>query len=282
MQSLIVIILLLLPSLLFASESTYVFVIDENYNPVQGYKLLGTQRDDIYISKIEPIKKWITNLRSQLIVMQDGYVYSVRDSIIVDKRKGIALLLIDFSQKKPLYFNPEEVLIDRDIKVLTANKNEAYSKIKTLFPSEIKKEARKEKISDYTALAEQYEKTGQWSLALSVYEDILKHKPEGNIINKIAILYYRLGNFKKAKEYFKMLSKDEQTVARLVGICIIEKDFEEALKFIKNSGLNSAYMHYLKGILYYLIGNKDRAYKEVSILFPLNNELAQNLRDLLR
>lgn len=282
MQSLVIIILLLLPSILFASEPAYVFVIDENYNPVQGYKLLETQRDDIYISKIDPIKKWITTLRAQLIVVKNGYVYPVKDSFIVNKRKGIALLLLDFSQRKPVYFNPEEVLIDRDIKVLIENKNEAYSKVKTLLPSEIKKEARREKISDYTAIAEQYEKTGQWIMALSVYEDILKHKPDGNIINKIALLYYRLGNFKKAKEYFKMLSKDEQTVARLVGICIIEKDFEEALKLINNSGFNSAYMHYLKGILYYLMGNKDRAYKEVSMLFPLNNELAQNLRDLLR
>ncbi|MGB9821939.1 MULTISPECIES: tetratricopeptide repeat protein [Thermodesulfovibrio] len=282
MQSLIIIILLLLPSLIFASESAYVFVIDENYNPVQGYKLLETQRDDIYISKIEPIKKWITTLRSQLIVVQDGYIYPVRDSIIVDKKKGIALLLIDFSQRKPLYFNPEEFLIDRDINVLIANKKVTYLKVKTLFPSEIKKEAKKGKISDYTALAEQYEKTGQWNMALSVYEDILKQKQESNIINKIGVLYYRLGNFKKAREYFQMLSKDEKTIARLVGICIIEKDFEEALKLINNSGLNSAYMHYLKGIIYYLIGNKDRAYIEVFMLIPLNNELAQNLRDLLR
>ncbi|GAB5046082.1 tetratricopeptide repeat protein [Thermodesulfovibrio sp. TK110] len=278
MQSLVIIILLLLPSMLFASEPAYVFVIDEKDKPMLGYKLLETQRENIYISKIEPIKKWITTLRSQLIVVQDGYVYPVKDCVIVDKRKGIALLLIDFLQRKPVYFNPEEVLIDRDIKVLIANKNEACSKVKTLFPSEVKKE----KIIDYAALAEQYEKNGQWSMALSVYEDIVKHKQDRNIINKIALLYYRLGNFKKAKEYFKMLSKDEETIARLVGICIIEKDFEEALKLINNSGFNSAYMHYLKGILYYLTRNKDSAYREVSVLFNLSNELAQNLRDLLR
>jgi len=283
MRALIIIILLFLPSLLFASESSYVFITDENYSPVQGYKLLETQRDDIYATKIEVIKKWITTLRSQLIVVQDGYVYPVKDSIIVDKRKGIALLLIDFSSRKPIYFNPEEVLLDRDIKVLKENKSLIFSKIQTLFPSEVKKiEIKKTSLVDYIALAEQYENIGQLSKALSIYEDMMKQKSDNNIINKIGLLYYRLGNFKKAKEYFKMLPKDEQAIIKLVGIYIIEKDFEGALKIINNSGINSAYMHYLKGILYYLTSKKEEAYVEASILFQMDRNLAQNLRDLLR
>lgn len=283
MRALIIIMLLFLPSLLFASESSYVFITDENYSPVQGYKLLETQRDDIYATKIEVIKKWITTLRSQLIVVQDGYVYPVKDSIIVDKKKGIALLLIDFSSRKPIYFNPEEVLLDRDIKVLKENKNLIFSKIKLLFPSEVKKiEIKKTSLVDYIALAEQYENSGQLSKALSIYEDMMKQKSDNNIINKIGLLYYRLGNFKKAKEYFKMLPKDEQAIIKLVGIYIIEKDFEGALKIINNSGINSAYMHYLKGILYYLNSKKEEAYVEASILFQMDRNLAQNLRDLLR
>lgn len=113
------------------------------------------------MTKIQPIKKWITVPRSQLIVVQDGYVYPVKDSIIIDKLKGIALLLIDFSQRKSLYFNPEEILIDKDIKLLIENKKRILPKVKELFPSEFKKiEIKQEKIllSDYVALAEQYEK----------------------------------------------------------------------------------------------------------------------------
>ncbi len=79
-----------------------------------------------------------------------------------------------------------------------------------------------------------------------------------------------------------MLSNIEENVIKVVGIYIIEKDFNGALKVINNSGLNSAYIHYLRGILYYLINDKERAYKEVSILSSMNSTYAQNLRDLLR
>lgn len=282
MQSLILIILLFIPSFLFAEDSVYVFITDENNKPFYGYKLLETQRDDIYVSKIEPIKKWITSLKSQLIVVHNGHVYPVKDSIIIDKKQGIALLLIDFLQRKPIYFNPEEVLIDRDIKVLMENKKNIYSKVKNLFPLETKKIEIKKQETDYIALAEKYEKIGNWSMALSMYENLLKNKQEDNIIKKIGVLYYRIGNFKKAKEYFKMLSNIEENVIKVVGIYIIEKDFNGALKVINNSGLNSAYIHYLRGILYYLINDKERAYKEVSILSSMNSTYAQNLRDLLR
>lgn len=282
MRSLILIILLFIPSFLFAEDSVYVFITDENNKPFYGYKLLETQRDDIYVSKIEPIKKWITSLKSQLIVVHNGHVYPVKDSIIIDKKQGIALLLIDFLQRKPIYFNPEEVLIDRDIKVLMENKKNIYSKVKNLFPLETKKIEIKKQETDYIALAEKYEKIGNWSMALSMYENLLKNKQEDNIIKKIGVLYYRIGNFKKAKEYFKMLSNIEENVIKVVGIYIIEKDFNGALKVIDNSGLNSAYIHYLRGILYYLINDKERAYKEVSILSSMNSTYAQNLRDLLR
>lgn len=282
MRSLILIILLFIPSFLFAEDSVYVFITDENNKPFYGYKLLETQRDDIYVSKIEPIKKWITSLKSQLIVVHNGHVYPVKDSIIIDKKQGIALLLIDFLQRKPIYFNPEEVLIDRDIKVLMENKKNIYSKVKNLFPLETKKIEIKKQETDYIALAEEYEKIGNWSMALSMYENLLKNKQEDNIIKKIGVLYYRIGNFKKAKEYFKMLSNIEENVIKVVGIYIIEKDFNGALKVIDNSGLNSAYIHYLRGILYYLINDKERAYKEVSILSSMNSTYAQNLRDLLR
>lgn len=277
----------LIPCLLFASESTYVFVIDENSNPLHGYKVLETQRDNIYITKIQPIKKWITLLRSELIVVKDGYLYPVKDSIIIDKRKGIALLLIDFSQRKSLYFNPEEILIDKDIKLLIESKKRILLKVKELFPSEIKIiEIKKEKtlLSDYLALAERYENNAQWSRAVSIYVELLKEEPKNKkIINKIGLIYYYLSDFKKAKEYFEMLPKDdEQTIIKLTGIYIIEKNFEGALQLINNSGLNSSYLHYLKGVIYYLTDRKDEAYKEVSILFSMDKNLAQNLRDLLR
>ncbi|MEN2994700.1 MAG: tetratricopeptide repeat protein [Thermodesulfovibrio sp.] len=288
MQNLVLIILLLLaPTIIFAEETTYVFVVDENSKPLFGYKILKTQKDDIYITKIDPIKKWINILQSQLIVVKDGHVYPVKDSVIVDKKKGIALVVIDFTQRKSLYFNPEEILIDKNIKLLNENKKKVLLKIKDMFPSEIKKVETKEEKAiffDYLALAETYEKNAQWSRALSIYEELLKKQPNNKkIIHKIGLICYHLSEFKKAKEYFERLPKDnEDTIAKLVGIYIIEKDFEKALQIINNSGLKTPYLHYLKGVIYYLTNKKDEAYKEVSILLQMNFTLAQNLRDLLR
>ncbi|MCS7163539.1 MAG: tetratricopeptide repeat protein [Thermodesulfovibrio sp.] len=288
MQNLVLIILLLLiPTIIFAGERMYIFVVDENSKPMFGYKILETQRDDIYITKIDPIKKWINILHSQLIVVKDGHVYPVKDSVIVDKKKGVALVVIDFTQRKSLYFNPEEILIDKNTKLLHENKKKAFLKIKDMFPSEVKKvENKKEKaiFTDYIALAETYEKNAQWSRALSIYEELLKKEPNNKkIIHKIGVVYYHLSEFKKAKEYFERLPKDnEETIGKLVGIYIIEKDFEKALQIINNSGLKTPYFHYLKGVIYYLTNKKDEAYKEVSILLQMDLSLAQNLRDLLR
>ncbi len=40
-------------------------------------------------------------------------------------------------------------------------------------------------------------------MALSMYENLLKNKQEDNIIKKIGVLYYRIGNFKKSKGIFQ-------------------------------------------------------------------------------
>lgn len=284
----IIIFLLIIPGLLFAEESAYVFVVDGNLYPLYGYKIVPTHKDNLYITKIAPIKKWIASVKSQLIVARDGYVYPVKDSIIVDKAKGIAVLLVDFYGRKSLYFNPEENLTDRDISVLIENKQSVIAKVNKIFSSELKKfeinQGRKiYSSSDYNALAEYYENSGQWDKAISVYEKLLKEDPKNQkIIKKIGILYYQISDFKKAREYLLMLPANEEVITKVAGIYIIEKNFEGALKVINNSGLNSPYLHYLKGIIYYLSDKKNDAYKEVSILLNMDNRLAQNLRDLLK
>ncbi|MCS7215632.1 MAG: tetratricopeptide repeat protein [Thermodesulfovibrio sp.] len=283
----VIVFLLIIPIKIFGTELTYVFVVNENSTPLLGYRLLETQRDDIYITKLDPIKNWIAILRSQMIVVKDGYFYPVKDTVIIDKRKGIALLLIDFSQRKSLFFNPEEISIDRDIKSLIENKRWILLKVKEMFPTEVKKiEIKKEKtlLTDSFALAEQYEKSAQWSRALSIYQELLKNDPKNyKIIKKLGVVYYHLNDFKRAKEYFELLPKNEEgTIIKLAGIYIIEKNFEAALRVIDNSGFSSPYLHYLRGILFYLTDKKEQAYKEVSILLNMDIKLAQNLRDLLR
>lgn len=247
-----ILVLIFFPCVL--SASSYIFIIDENLKPIQGYRATEFQ-NDIFISKIDPIKKWIISVRSQLIVVKDGYFYPVKE-IIIDRKKGVAKFRIDFSERKPLYFNPEE-------KPMAV---------------EVKKQAVP--VLDYLALARQYEETGQWDRAVQAYEMLEQKNPE--IIEKIGILYYRLGKFKKAEEYLSHLPKNETVIIKLASIYIIEKKYESALKILESHSFNSPYIHYLKGLIYYLTDRKDDAYREALILNSQDRNLGQNLRELLR
>lgn len=280
MKYLILVILFLsfLPNC-FAEDTSYVFLIDENQNPVIGYKVIETPVDSVFMSSLEPLKKWISLVRSSIVLVKNGYLYPIIDSLILDRKKGIVLLIIDNSRKKPLYFIPEEFEIKRDTKVLVENRNIAIAKVKELFSQEIKV-----KREDPTATANQLMQTGQFLKALQIYEEILKEKPnDDKILEKIGILYYRIGDYQKAKEIFLKLPINEERLEKIVGILIITKDFSFAQRLIeKTSKINSVYIHYLKGVVYYLNGEKDNAYREVVSLFNKNQKLAQNLKDLLR
>jgi len=254
---------LFFPCIVFAGNSVYVFVIDENSKPVHGYRATETERDDVFISKIDPVKKWIIIVRSQLIVVKNGYFYPVKDSVI-DRKKGIARLQIDFSGRAPLYFNPEEEVVDRSKKLAPVITRETKP------------------APDYLSLARKYEDTGQWDRAVQVYEKLPEQQKNFEIMEKIGTLYYRLGKFKKAEEYFSRLPKNEIVVIKLAGIYIVEKQYESALRILDSYDFDSPYIHYLRGIIYYLTGRKDEAYREALILFSLNKALAQNLRELLR
>lgn len=262
----IIVFLFFLPCLVCANS--YVFVVDENSNPLYGYRAIETE-DGIFISKIESVKKWIVSVRSQLIVVKEGYFYPVKD-IIIDRKRQTAQFKIDLSERKPLYFNPEETPIDRSKKISAAE-----SDTKKYFISD-----KEKTLLDYIALAREYEDTGQWDKAIHAYEMLEQKDPE--IIEKIGTLYYRLGKFKKANEYFSRLPKNEIIVSKLVGIYIIEREYESALKILNSHTFNSPYIHYLKGLIYYLTNRKDEAYKEALILFSLDKNLGQNLRELLR
>lgn len=273
------IIFLLFPFTVFAENSFYIFLVDENSQPLLGYKVLPTQKEDIFSGKIEPVKKWITITKSDLFLVSGSYLYKVKDSIILDKAKGIVLFLIDFNERKPLYFNPEETKIDRDVGLLIKNKNLIFKKVEEKFPLTDKK-----KEVDALTLANQYETSGQIEKALTLYEEILKNQPVNTqIIDKVATLYYRIGNFAKAKDYLMKLPQNQENIIKLAGILLIERKFEEALKVLNNPAIrNLPYCHYLKGIIYYLSGQKNEAYSEVIELSKHNKELSQSLRDLLR
>ncbi|GAB6183568.1 tetratricopeptide repeat protein [Thermodesulfovibrio hydrogeniphilus] len=279
---------LIFSSSAFSDNLSYVVVIDENSNPVSAYAIVPTQREEIFMSKVEPLKKWIMISKSRLIVVKNGVGYPVNDSLIFDKKKGIVLLLIDTNQGKPFNFNTE--MAERDVNVLLENKKIVSSKLETLIPQYKKPSTELHEISipeiDYLSIASKYENIGQLEKALDIYEQIYKKAPDSKesreILEKIVKLSYKLGYYKKAKDYLLKLPNEEKNTIKLASIYIIEKDFEGALKVIGNSQSNSAYLHYLKGILFYLSNKKDDAYRELSILLKLDKNLANNLRELLR
>lgn len=282
MKFLILLILTIIfyPFSLSAENSAYVFLIDEDSKPLIGYKVIQTNKENIFLGKAEILKKWIIITKSELFVAKDSNLYKVKDSIIVDKTKGLVLFIIDFSEKKSLYFNPGEITIDRDIEILIYNKNFIFSKVEKLFP-----QISEQKISDILSLAAQYETSGEIIKALSLYEEFLKKQPADiKVIDKVATLYYKVGNFPLAKYYLMKLPNNVENITKLAGILIIEKHFEEALKIINNnqSVKNLPYFRYLKGLIYYLIGKKEESYREVIDLLNTSKELSQSLRELLR
>ena len=280
-------VLLSLTTMAFAKNSYFIFVIDEKDKPVFGYEILNTPNESIFLGKLEPLKKWIILPKSELYIARDGCLYSVKNSVIIDKARGVVLYFIDLEEKKPITFSLETIKIDRDVKYLLSNKSKILSNLKTLF-SDIDKEKKviiaDQKEPDLLAVASHYEEIGQLDKAITTYKEILKKDGFSHeIVNKIALLYYRSGNFNKAREFFKKLPQNDENVKRLVGILIIEKKFDEALKILKNTTLqDKKHLYYLRGIIYYLVGEKNEAYKELLELSKIDKELAESLRDLLR
>lgn len=277
----------LLSNTIFAENFSYIFVIDENNNPLYGYKVLETPKSNVFFGKVEALKKWIILSKSEIYIAKNGYLYPVKNSIIIDKAQGIVLYLADFSSKKNMPFNLENVKIDTDIKLILDNKRKLLSKLEALLPpGEKEKELISIDIKEMNLLdmARQYEKTGQIHRAIEVYEELLKSKNFSmEILSKIAFLYYKSGNFNKAKEYIKKLPKDDENAKKLIGILIIEKNFDEALKLLNSGDLkDKRYVHYLRGIIFHLIDKKTEAYREIIELTNIDPALAESLRDLLR
>ncbi len=269
----------------YADNLSYVVVVDEHLNPISAYAIVPTQREEIFISKVEPLKKWIITSKSRLIVVKNGVAYPVNDSFIYDKKRGIVLLLIDTKQGRPFYFNRE--IAERDIKVLLEDKKLISSKLEKIFPQYKKTSEEFYEPSvpeiDYLSMAIKYENIGQFDRALDLYEQLYKKSYENkDLLEKIVNLSYKSGNYKKAKDYLLKLPLEEKNIIKLASLYIIEKEFNEALKLTINLQSNSPYLHYLKGILFYLNNKKDDAYRELSILLKLDKNLANNLRELLR
>lgn len=278
---------LLLFDIAFAEESSFIFVIDENNNPLFGYKVLETHREEIYFGKVDPLKKWIILSKSELYINKNGFLYPVKNSLIIDKAQGVVLFVVDLTNRKFMNFSLDMIKIDRDIKSISDNKRKFLSKIDILFPLVDKEKepvSIERKEMDLLSIANNYEKTGQIQKAITIYEEILKSDSSSlEITSKIASLYYKSGNFIKAKEFLQKLPKNDENLKKLIGILIIEKNFDEALKILNDTNFkDKKYAHYFRGIIHYLIGNKNEAYNEVLELSKIDKELSESLRDLLR
>lgn len=273
------IFLLFIPNHLYALEKTYLFIIDENDRPIKGYRVLATTSDDIFWGQLEILKKWIFHTKSELYVLKEGKLFRVKDSQIKDKKSGVVLFFIDYSDQKALTFNISDVSIDRDSILLSKIHRDLFSGL----PKTLSKEQKKDEI-DPLILASNYEAEGNRNRAIIYYEEALKRDPASTfIMNKLFYLYYSIGDFNNAKRFLERLPKDEDKIAKMASLLLIEGNFKKALEVLNGEEIDkSAYLKYLKGIAYYLTGNRDGAYKIVLELSEKNKELSQSLRDLLR
>lgn len=272
----------------FGGEYSYIFVIEEG-KPLYGYRVLETSKKNAFLGKMEAIKKWIILTNSKLYISKDQYLFPVIDSKIIDRTKGIVLFFINFSEKVERNFSLHDVKIDQDIKAIAIvkDKQRLLSIIEETSPPPIKEN----KITSSTAedinllaLAKNYETMGQTQKAIEIYEEILKKDTFSfEIISKIASLYYKSGNFNKAKEYIQRLPKREDNLKKIIGISVAERKFEDALTLLNSEDLqDKGYLHYTKGIIFYLMNRRDEAYKELIELKKVDSKLADSLRDLLR
>jgi len=277
MPWLIIIIAFLMPSILLAQDETYIFVIEENQLPLSGYKVITTLQEDTFLGSTKPLKKWITHTKSELFILKEGFLFKVKDIQIVEKAKGLVLFVIDSSDKRNVFFKIENVSIERDTKILIENKELINKRFRKSLPP-----AKTEE--DPLLLAKHYESIGQIEKATVLYEKAFNNNPESReLIEKLASLYYKNGKFSESKNYIMKLPKNHENISKLIGIMIIERNFSEALALLNNSQYrNLPYFHYLRGIIYSLIGKKEEAYKEVIELSKKDSALAQSLRDFIR
>lgn len=271
----------------FAFADDFIFVIDEGGKPLLGFRVLETTRDDVFLGKVEPLKKWIITPKSELYISKNGFLFPVKDSMLIDKQNGLVLYLVNTTDRKTLSFNIESIKIEKNIESLLKNRDKILAKVEVLFPKtkteQIKSTETTIKEMDLRALAENYEKLGQINKAIMIYEEILNKQKTNEILNKLANLYYRIGDFKRAKYLYEKLPRTEDNLRKIVGILIIEKKFNEALRILDAQNFrDKGIFHYLRGIIYYLTDERDKAYGELVELKKIDKDLAESLKDLLR
>lgn len=279
-------LVLLSADITYAEEYFYLFLMEEG-NPIYGYRVLETSKENVFLGKVDAIKKWIILSKSMLYISKDQYLFPVKDSQILDRAHGIVLFLIDLSQKRERNFSLDKVNIDQDIKKIINNKQRFLSKIEEIFPSSLQERtstSSKAEDINLLALAKNYELTGQIQKAIDIYEELLNKEPISlEISSKIASLYYKSGKFNKAREYLQRLPKNEDNIKKIIGILIIEKKLEDALHMLNKEDLqDKKYLHYTKGIIFYLMNRRDEAYRETIELKKIDSKLAESLGDLLR
>lgn len=252
-------------------------LLNPDGSPIKGFTVTATKEENQYIGKIEILRQWIIHTKSFLYLLKNDKLYEVTESKIADKKRGVVLFFIDPHKEREPNFSLSQLPIDR-------NNEWNQQKERSIGLAKI---PPKEKIEgDITPLnlASKYEEIGNFELAIKYYEEALRAEPASEkIIHKLFLLNYHSGDYKRAREYLERLPKNRENLERLLGLLIIEGKHREALQVIENyRGESSANLKYLKGVLYYLNGKRDEAYRVVLELSNIDRGLSESLRDLLR
>lgn len=268
--------LILALSVPLLAQDFYVILVDYEGNPIRGFRVqLGTEENQ-YIGKVEILRQWILHTKSFMYLYSAGKLYEIKDSKL-DRKRGLVYFTVNTQRQIDAKFSLTSVPIESDRELKTAKEeNIAIAKIPP--------RQKTEEILTPLSLATKYEMTGNLELAAKYYEEALKGEPSSEqILRKLFLLNYQLGYFSKARSYLERLPKSRENFERLLGLLIIEGKHREALRLIESySGEGSANLKYLEGLLHYLNGNRDEAYRVVVELSSMNRALSESLRDLLR
>lgn len=274
--TLILFLLIIFNQAVLAQEA-YIILLNPDGSPIKGFTVTATKEENQYIGKVEILRHWIIHTKSFLYLLKNGKLYEVTETKIVDKKKGIVYFFVNIQREIEPKFSLSEVPFDRGTEIV--RQGEQSLRVAKMPP--------KEKIEGpitSLSLASKYEEIGNLELAIRYYEEALRAEPASEkIMEKLFILNYQSGDYKRSREYLERLPKNRENFERLLGLLIIEGKHREALQVIENyRGESSANLKYLKGVLYYLNGKRDEAYRVVLELSNIDRRLAESLRDLIR
>jgi tetratricopeptide (TPR) repeat protein len=137
----------------------------------------------------------------------------------------------------------------------------------------------------YNTLGAAYGKLGHYQEEIEAYKQAIKIKPDlAEAHNNLGTAYLKLGRYQEAIEAYKQAVRTKPDYDNLGNAYFKLGHYQDAIEAYKQAiriKPDDAEAHYLLGITYLIIGDKDSALEEYKILKTLDVELAKELFNLI-